>query len=589
MSETEIKAAVDGASTTKDDDGIAAELCPVTALGHRGKIFYYRTAAGELYDFSLGEHTVRGLLGLMCGDTRWLFNNFPRRNANGDVTGWLDVPAAAFLMRQCGLVGFFNPARQVRGPGVWVPQPGADNEPVPVLVVHSGDALWFASKSGETGSWRAAGTRVGDILYAASPAERRPADKALSISEAHEICAYLEKWNWRAPKAAPRLLLGWICAGYLAGALRWRSHVWIIGDLGTGKSTLEQGVENLFGDVVMRASAPTPASLWQSLSGAARQILLDEIEYDAADPKAAAVVKVARMASTHGQGGLMRGSAEGKASAYHVVASFYCTSIYMPPLEPQDQTRFTVLELDPLQGGAEAAAAARRGLTRMAILGPRLYRRMVDRFELVQANLEVYAQAFSASGHDNRFADQVGTLLAAADAATSDHVVELDTALAFIRDAGVVNLAEPEPETGHELCLNRLLSSALPSWRHGRVQTVGQVLVAAIGGPQTDAARELTACGISVDYRRRGGGYWVLIANRNAQLEAIFAGSRWAGIWDQALRRTPGSERGGPGRFGATTSRFVALPLGAFPGIKTPDPPRTEEDARREDATNFGT
>ncbi len=118
----------------------------------------------------------------------------------GATLRWNDTAAAAKLMRQCTAAGFFNPERQVRGPGVWVPRPGADGEPVPALVVHAGDGLWLAD--GGAGAWRTAGTKVGDMFYAASPLQRRPADKPLSAAEAHEILDYLLRWNWRRPNTA---------------------------------------------------------------------------------------------------------------------------------------------------------------------------------------------------------------------------------------------------------------------------------------------------------------------------------------------------------------------------------------------------
>ncbi len=167
----------------------------MTALGHRRGVFYYRTAEGELYAHTARDHTARGVLALMGGKTHWLYDQHARRNAQGAVTGWNDITAAAALMRQCTAAGFFNPERQVRGPGVLVPRPGADGEPVPALVVHAGDGLWLAD--GGAGAWRTSGTKVGEIFYAASPPEWRPADTPLSAAEVHEILDHLLRWTWR--------------------------------------------------------------------------------------------------------------------------------------------------------------------------------------------------------------------------------------------------------------------------------------------------------------------------------------------------------------------------------------------------------
>ena len=162
MTESDIRKAVEDAPKSEDDDAIAAAVCPVTALGHRRGVFYYRTAVRELHAYTARDHTARGVLALMGGKTHWLYDHRARRNAQGAVTGWNDITAAAALMRQCTAAGFFNPERQVRGPGVWVPRPGADGEPVPAPVVHTGDGLWLAD--GGAGAWRTPAPRW-EIYY----------------------------------------------------------------------------------------------------------------------------------------------------------------------------------------------------------------------------------------------------------------------------------------------------------------------------------------------------------------------------------------------------------------------------------------
>ena len=117
------------------------------------------------------------------------------------------------------------------------------------------------------------------------------------------------------------------------------------------------------------------------------------------------------------------------------------------------------------------------------------------------------------------------------------------------------------------------------------MRTVGELATDAVKSRAGDTARDLRASGISFDYRQ--GEYWMLVANRNAQLELLFAGSRWAGIWDQAMRRVPGATHGRTAvRFGAATSRYVAIPIGAIDGIDVP--PVSDAAADREHRANWG-
>lgn len=60
MTESHIRKAVEEAPKAEDNDAIAAAVCPVTALGHRRGVFYYRTAEGELYAYTARDHTAPG-------------------------------------------------------------------------------------------------------------------------------------------------------------------------------------------------------------------------------------------------------------------------------------------------------------------------------------------------------------------------------------------------------------------------------------------------------------------------------------------------------------------------------------------------
>lgn len=60
----------------------------------------------------------------------------------------------------------------------------------------------------------------------------------------------------------------------------------------------------------------------------------------------------------------------------------------------------------------------------------------------------------------------------------------------------------------------------------------------------------------------------VTIANAHRALEALFAGTRWAGArWGRALQRLPGARAAKPTRFGPETHRGVFLPAELIDGI----------------------
>ncbi len=65
-------------------------------------------------------------------------------------------------------------------------------------------------------------------------------------SPAKQLLEDLRSWTWERPTLDPVLVLGAIGVMFLGAALPWRPHLFLSGDKGVGKSTLQK---------VIRASA----------------------------------------------------------------------------------------------------------------------------------------------------------------------------------------------------------------------------------------------------------------------------------------------------------------------------------------------
>lgn len=537
-----IKAAIEGA---RDFDN-----CPVRPLGHSGAVYYYLSPCGELRKLTHRDHAATGILSLFDGDMAWLEKNFPRFDREGEVAGYKREKAAAWLMKACAGSGLFDLEKVLRGPGAWRDEAGG-------LILHCGDRIRLPG-----GEWQAAGCYLDGHIYPASAPEPRPAPIAAPAAEVAGLLELLKTWNWRDPETDPRLFLGWIGAAMLAGALRWRPHIWVTGDRGSGKSTLEQLTDSLLGSAVYRASDPSAAGIRQGLGGAARPVLLDEIEVpaDGTLGRAREVVNLARLGSTDGQGAVVRGSADGKAQAYHIRACFYFSSILTVPLLPQDLTRICVLNLDPLQRIEGAAAAMREGLKRYGRLGPALRARMVNGWERLQDALIVYDAALQELGHGARQADQIGALLACADVLMSDAPADSDSAAQVVAAFRPGEVLDREDDADHVQCVMHLLSRGADAWNSGRRRTIGELINEARESP--DASRALRAYGLAI--QKGGDGRRALaIATNHDSLREIFAGTRWAhGVWSQSLARVPGAEKMRKVvNFGGARSRAIAIGL----------------------------
>jgi len=542
--------------------------CPVTVLGCRGRAVFYLSGMGELWVLLGREHTGANLELLFSGDLNWIMQAFPGPKKGdyslSELRSWLYAEAKNR--------GFFDPERDLRGPGAWLD--GRNR-----LILHCGDAVLM------DGAWRTAGFDLDGIVYTRAPAEARPAPVPAPAAAGRELLGFMEMWNWCSPSVGPcrlaaMLVVGWLGCGFVTGALYWRPHILITGARGTGKTYLTTLFERVLGvEAVYKASAPSAAGIRQALAGAARPVMLDEIEHDPDNHRAQDLVELARLGSSDGQGAVVRGSPEGRAQAWSIRACFCFSAIEHPALKPQDASRITVLELDPLPRDPEAASLARERIQAFGDAGPALRARMLAGFERFNLNLEVYTHALAAAGADSRQCDQFGSLLAAADVLADDDVTPLEKAEGIAKIVMGSNSIRSEEEEGHGECLNHLLSTAteLPlGVNNVRLRrTLGELVRYQLRSPTREKQRTLATFGLMV--RETTAGRYLLVANQNRGLAQVFAGTRWqGGVWRQALGRTPSCLRPRESlRFGGATSHAIWIPETALPPLDDDD----DEDA----------
>lgn len=539
------------------------QACPITVVGHRAKVFYYLSAVGEIWDLPPRAH-IEANMEALFGGRRWLVQAFP-----GSFRNTYNLSEVrSYLFDEAYERGYFDPDRDLRGPGAWRDARGR-------LIIHCGDAFLV------DGKWWSTGTRHEGIVYTAAPAEARPAPQPAPAAAGRELLDFLEAWNWCSTvvaggRLAARLCLGWIACAMVTGALRWRPHILITGARGTGKTYLTTLIEGVLGaESIYKASAPSAAGIRQALAGAARPVMLDEVEHDTDNHRAKDLIELARLGSSDGQGAVVRGTAEGRAQAWSIRACFLFSAIEHPAFKPQDASRIAVLELDPLARDPEAAAIARERIQAFADAAPAIRARMIAGFDRYELNLEVYGEALSTAGADGRQCDQFGALLAAADVLTRDEVACVDTAADLAKAIMASAYIPAEEEDGHGECLNHLLSTPteLPLGANGARlrRTVGELVRFQLRRPTREKQRLLGTYGLAI--REHNEARYLVVANRHRGLEQVFAGTRWQnGVWRQALGRTPLCLRPDtPVRFAGALSRAVWLPETTFPPLDDED------------------
>ena len=561
---------------------ILPESCPVTPLGVQGDSYWYLDALHQLREVRDKDHNknkVRSLYGPHIGR---LHGDFPRYGKNNQVIGWDGEAASEGLMQAAAARGVWDVFGRVRGPGGWLGEHGE-------LVMHCGDIIVSTNLARSEAGIAMADTsfapgRRGRYVYPASAGLPRPLeDRAISRDGAEALLGILKTWNWSRGETDAVLLLGWMGAALLGGALDWRPLVWLTGDKNTGKSTLQKLLRLVFGEAMLSVTDATEAGIRQTLGHASLPVALDEAESEEDNRTIARIVRLARQASSGGQA--VRGGASHEGHNFTIRSCFAFSSINTPPLMSQDLSRIAVLDLYELPtdpGGT--LPSLRLDPAECARLGQGLKRRLIEGWPRFAQTLETWRnQLAGALGHVARGADQYGTLLACADLLLFDGLPDPDTLGGWTEKLSAVAISERQDDASdHDRMVRHLLSSVHVTTGGKRTTFAELALRAAGREPGSDedmrwlANKALQTYGLKVvaflDHQ------WLAVANQHQGLAAIFKDTHWAGrsgaggVWMQAAARVPNAHRGGR-RIGGTMTRCWLLPLDYLL------PPESETDA----------
>ncbi len=525
--------------------GRLPEGCPVIPLGVRGEVCFYLDALRQLREVKDKDHSRLRIQNLYGSYSDLLIDFYPRFNDKGEPTGgWKPEEAAAQLMASAADMGVWSPFDKVREAGSWL---GPDGQ----LVLHCGDRIMIApTAGGGRGRWVDPGLLDG-LVYPAAPPTQRPADKPQADGRdgpAWELLQMLKSWNWRRGETDAMLLLGWIGAAMLGGALKWRPLAWITGGKHTGKSTLQDLVKAVLGENgLVNSGDATPAGVWQALGYSSVPVTLDEAESEEDNRRINAMVKLARNAASGAL--VIRGGADHTGATFQARCCFLFSSILLPPLLGQDRSRMAILELGKLGSTNPPKVTP----ARLDLMGRALRRRLLDGWQRWPQTLEAYRQALADHGHVGRGADVFGTLMACADLMLWDHLRGEAYVGAWGAKLAAADLAELEGDVADEHhCLQHLLTYTVDLYREGRRRTMGDWVLEAAQEASYDvdndqalkANQALQSYGVKVTHHE--GQRYLAVANSHTGLGQVFAQTHWAGrsgtmgVWVQALRRLPG-------------------------------------------------
>lgn len=537
-----------------------------TILGYdRDEIFVFPFETKQLRAMGRSDMSETGLLSIAPMEFWTEF--FPAQQ------GFNRSGAVDWLFRVAYSRGVFNPDR-IRGRGAW--------RDAGRIVFHMGDRLHV---DGEYMLITEMNSRF--IYQAERPFPNFDEVPPLTAEEGRDLLDLAAMFRWRVPASAA-MLAGWCLLAPLCGAINWRSHIWVTGGAGSGKSTImERYVHPLMSAIDVYAQGnSTEAGIRQAVGGDAVPVLFDESEQndEGETKRMQAVLALVRQASSESGARTLKGTVAGKGMHFHVRSMFCLASIQVGIQHQADRERLTVLALrDKEQGNGgqnqgdrwEEIKAALYQIERDPTFARRMVRRSIDMLPTILSSIDVFVRVAAQHFGNQRTGDQYGTLLAGAWCLLNDEPPSDADAADWINQYQWDEYTDPAKVDESELALRALLDAKVRT-PNGAELTVYDVvaqiarftgLAANDNGEEVaplesayltlDAANQLLA---RYGMRVRDGR--LLLSNTSAALVNLVRHTKYAADLRGVLSRLDGvTKDAGVVRINGTNSRCLGIPL----------------------------
>lgn len=515
--------------------------------------FFYRKGSNTLLRLTASAMSKNNLMTL--APLQWWEEMFERSKGGVDVDS-----ATNWLIQVSQSKGHFR-TKYVRGRGAWI-----DGSAV---VIHTGDKLIV---DGREKTFEA---HTSKFVYESGEELGIGTSNPLTKSEAAKFLDICGTPSW-VRGVNSTLLAGWCVIAPVCGALPWRPHLWIVGESGTGKSTVFRGiVKRMLGQAAIGVQGNTSESgLRQTLQFDAIPVVFDEAEAEdkASQDRMAAVLALMRASSSEDGGRIIKGGQDGQAKAYDIRSCFAYASIVFQATQQSDMRRITVLETKKINDKTKASALVKKLHSDFAILTDeyvsRFQARTVKLLPTILENAKIFGRAVVEVVGQQWAGDQIGILLAGAWSLYQDCAVTYEDALAFVQKQDWSEERGLEQQTDQMRLVAKLAEQPIRI-SVGQDRTVGELILRAANiinydayTTPDDSNAALKRLGISVTERE--GVTMVLISNTADWVKKTLSGTPWHSNHSKLLMRIEGAIDINSYRFAAIKSRAVGLPLDIF-------------------------
>ncbi len=301
---------------------------PFTPLGYDADSYYYIAGrTGQIISIPGSQHTSQQLTRL--ARLAWFEANYSIWKKDEEVIDW--KWAADAIMDAGDKIGPYD-SEKVRGRGVW-----RDNRK---NVLFDGEFIHVGSE------------KTGLLDYESNYSYGRvkrleyfPKVQKMDLNILDDFIDPLQAGN----PGQLKYLLGWCVTSLLCGVLEWRSHIWIHGESGSGKSTvLDEIIVPLVGKIGYHFKGnSTEAGIRQTIGNDARPAVIDDIskQGEKNTDRVDKILELMRNTSTTDDATTAKGTASQKAINKHIKTMLAVTSVVEYAENTEDKNRITPIEM----------------------------------------------------------------------------------------------------------------------------------------------------------------------------------------------------------------------------------------------------
>ncbi len=167
-------------------------------------------------------------------------------------------------------------------------------------------------------------------------------DREFAVKAMNEAILLFDKFGWKHPAGA-YTTTGLVLATWVQSLWEWRPQIAVIGPSNSGKTTLFNVLDKLFGSLTLKSSSSTAAGIRQAIKNSSRILLCDEFE----DSRHRA--EVLEMLRVSGRGDkILRGTTNQRGQGFGLRHIAWVAAIEVGLKRAPDRNRFIMLELEKL-------------------------------------------------------------------------------------------------------------------------------------------------------------------------------------------------------------------------------------------------